>query len=336
LATQLVFPNCYAVAAAFYQSPASCFEFPIELLDDSWFINNGPSLETLQPNYTFTTVPVPSFPDGVAKTYPNQLSQQFNSRDNSQREVGGGVVYIEPDPKDLDHAGQASNGRSHKDDEARMLSLGNANSQRETSYRSCNEKKRKGPQLTEAEQAQKQKKKQNDKKYRQTLKMEREKLKDLEKRVSGCGGIDQIESELPRLRKIAVDVDKFQQSTRTELGTLQQMLFSYGGIDKMKLMLDKYKRFMIFNVNEKELETKNGGIEKLEADSNKLNRIKSILKGNEEEFIVDKVKRIDETETAKNRFKKMELQWEEQSEEQKQMVSRKEVESFKAAPGSLL
>ncbi|MBA0774426.1 hypothetical protein Gotri_009639 [Gossypium trilobum] len=150
--------------------------------------------------------------------------------------------------------------------------------------------------------------------------MECEKLKDLEKRVSRCGGIDQIESELPRLRKKEVDFDRFQQLIGTELRPLQQMVSRYEGIDKMKFMLDKYKRFMIFNVNEKELETKNGGIEKLEADYNKLNQIKSILEINEEEFIVDKVKGmvdelhklkgIDETEPAKNRIKKMELQWE--------------------------
>ncbi|XP_040949384.1 uncharacterized protein [Gossypium hirsutum] len=277
-------------------------------------------------------VPVPSFPDGVANTNPNELSQQFNSRDNSQRDVEGGVVCIEPDPKDLDHAGQASNGRIHKDDEARMPPLGNANSQGGTSSRGCNEKKRKGPQLTEAEQAQKQKKRENDKKYRTARKMECEKLKDLEKKVSRCGGIDQIESELPRLCKKEVDFDRFQQLIGTELRPLQQMVSRYEGIDKMKFMLDKYK----------ELETKNGGIEKLEADYNKLNQIKSILEINEEEFIVDKVKGmvdelhklkgIDETEPAKNRIKKMELQW----EKQKQMVSQKEVESFQASPGSPL
>ncbi|TYH70083.1 hypothetical protein ES332_D05G094200v1 [Gossypium tomentosum] len=313
-------------------------QFPRGLSDDHSFINNGLSLEILQHDDTFPTwaasimVPVPSFPDGVANTNPNELSQQFNSRDNSQRDVEGGVVCIEPDPKDLDHAGQASNGRIHKDDEARMPPLGNANSQGGTSSRGCNEKKRKGPQLTEAEQAQKQKKRENDKKYRTARKMECEKLKDLEKKVSRCGGIDQIESELPRLCKKEVDFDRFQQLIGTELRPLQQMVSRYEGIDKMKFMLDKYK----------ELETKNGGIEKLNADYNKLNQIKSILEINEEEFIVDKVKGmvdelhklkgIDETKPAKNRIKKMELQW----EKQKQMASQKEVESFQASPGSPL
>ncbi|MBA0719776.1 hypothetical protein Golax_007427 [Gossypium laxum] len=307
-------------------------QFPRGLFDDHLFINNGPSLEILQHDDTFPTwaasimVPVPSFPDGVANTNPNELSQQFNSRDNSQRDVEGGVVCIEPDPKHLDHAGQASNGRIHKDDEARMPPLGNANSQGGTSSRGCNEKKRKGPQLTEAEQAQKQKKRENDKKYRTAPERPREKS------IKMWRGIDQIESELPRLRKKEVDFDRFQQLIGTELGPLQQMVSRYEGIDKMKFMLDKYK----------ELETKNGGIEKLEADYNKLNQIKSILEINEEEFIVDKVKGmvdelhkskgIDETEPAKNRIKKMELQW----EKQKQMVSQKEVESFQASPGSPL
>ncbi|MBA0745157.1 hypothetical protein Gogos_007744, partial [Gossypium gossypioides] len=277
-------------------------------------------LEIFQPEYILTTWPAPIMEhvpsDGVANTNPNELSQLFNSRDNSQRNVEGGVVSIEPDPKDLDHAGQASNGRIHKDDEARMPPLGNANSQGGTSSRGCNEMKRKGPELTEAEQAQKQKKRENDKKYRTARKNEFEKLKELEKRVSRCGGIDQIESELPRLRQKEVDLDRFQQLIGIEL-----MVFRYEGIDKMKFMLDKYK---------KSLETKNGGIEKLEADSNKLNQIKSILEINEEEFIVDKVKRIDETEPAKNRIKKKELQL----EKQKQMVSEKEVESLEASPGS--
>ncbi|MBA0774425.1 hypothetical protein Gotri_009638 [Gossypium trilobum] len=115
-------------------------QFPRGLFDDHSFINNGPSLEILQHDDTLILV-------------------------TTLKDVEGGVVCIEPDPKDLDHAGQASNGRIHKDDEARMPPLGNANSQGGTSSSGCNEKKRKGPQLTGAEQAQKQKKRENDKKY---------------------------------------------------------------------------------------------------------------------------------------------------------------------------
>jgi len=116
---------------------------------------------------------------------------------------------------------------------------------------------------------------------------------------------------------------------------------------------------MTFNVNEKELEAKYGEIEKLEsilekfvdieADSNKLSQIKSMLGINEAEIIVDKLKGmedelqkldqikslfggIDEIEPAINRLKTMGLQL----EKQKQMVSQKEVEPFQASPGSLL
>ncbi|XP_017605585.1 uncharacterized protein LOC108452321 [Gossypium arboreum] len=337
----------------FYSSPVS--PFGKGFFDDVTFTDNGTDL--LQPADTVPTcsasmiVPMPSFPDGVANTNPNELSQQINSSDNSQRDVEGGVVCTEPDPKHLDHAGQASNGRIHKDDEARMPPLGDANSQEGTSSRGCNEKKRKGPQLEEAEQAQKQKKREADKIYRANRKEEYEKLKKIQtdyenllKRVTKCGGIDQIESVINHNNHINSEL---QKSIGTELGPLQQMESRYGGIDRMKFMLDKFK----------ELEAKYGGIEKLEsilekfvdieADSNKLNQIKSMLGINEAEFIVDKLKGmaddlhkldqikslfggIDETEPAINRIKKMELQL----EKQKPMVSQKEVESFQASPGS--
>ncbi|TYJ33271.1 hypothetical protein E1A91_A05G091800v1 [Gossypium mustelinum] len=321
-------------------------------LFDSTSTDNETDL--LQPADTVPTcsasilVPTPSFPDGVANTNPNELSQQINSCDNSQRDVEGGVVCTELDPKHLDLAGQASNERIHKDDEARMPPLGDANSQGGTSSRGCNEKKRKGPQSAEAGQAQKQKKREADKNYREKRKEEYEKLKknydNLLKRVTKCGGIDQIESVINHNNHINSEL---QKSNGTELGPLQQMESRYGGIDRMKFMLDKFK----------ELEAKYGGIEKLEsilekfvdieADSNKLNQIKSMLGINEAEFIVDKLKGmaddvhkldqiksllggIDETELAINRIKKMELQL----EKQKPMVSQKEVESFQASPGS--
>ncbi|KAG8495089.1 hypothetical protein CXB51_013243 [Gossypium anomalum] len=349
-----------------------------ELFGDDMFSNNATNLE-LDPDSRGQ--PDDTVPDGVGNPNANELSKHFNSRDNSQRDVEGGVVSIEPDPKHLDHAGQASNGRIHKGDEARMTPVGNANSQIDKGRKpcsGCNEKKRKNRQTPEAEKAQKRMKKQAaDRQYRADRKTELEKLKKIKteydrlmERVSRYGGIDQMESrinqnnhidqmELLRLRKKEVDFDMFQQLIGNELGSLQQMKSKYGGIDEMKSMLDKFQRFMIFNANEKELEAKYGEIEKLEsilekfvdieADSNKLNQIKSMLGINEADLIVDKLKGmedelhkldqikslfggINEIEPAINRLKTMGLQL----EKQKQMVSQKEVEPFQESPGSLL
>ncbi|KAA3489702.1 Fiber protein Fb17 [Gossypium australe] len=259
-----------------------------ELFGDYMFSNNATNFE-LDPDSRGQ--PDDTVPDGVGNPNANELSKQFNSRDNSQRDVEGGVVCIEPDPKHLDHAGQASNGRIHKGDEARMTPVGNANSQidkgrtpcsgcnEKKPCSGCNEKKRKNRQTPEWEKAQKRIKKQAaDRQYRADR-------KELEAKY---GEIEKLESILEKFVDIEADSNKLSQ--------IKSML----GINEAEIIVDKLKG--------------------MEDELQKLDQIKSLFGG------------IDEIEPAINRLKTMGLQL----EKQKQMVSQKEVEPFQASPGSLL
>ncbi|XP_017982081.1 PREDICTED: uncharacterized protein LOC18590455 isoform X2 [Theobroma cacao] len=112
--------------------------------------------------------------------------------------------------------------------------------------------------------------------------------------------LELMKSKYGEIEEMEAMLDKFK-NMEAEANSLELMKSKYGEIDEIESMLDKFKN--------------------LEAESHRFEQIKLSLGG------------VDEIEPEINRLKKIELQL----EKHKQMVNRKELDSFQASPspGSL-
>ncbi|KAH1066971.1 hypothetical protein J1N35_031958 [Gossypium stocksii] len=255
-----------------------------ELFGDDMFSNNATNFE-LDPDSRGQ--PDDTVPDGVGNPNANELSKQFNSRDNSQRDVEGGVVSTEPDPKHLDHAGQASNGGIQKSDEARMTPVGNANSQIDkgrTPCSGCSEKKRKNRQTPEGEKAQKQMKKQAaDRTYRAKRKVNLNPSLN----ISGCFRISDVFFFFFGLLKMETELEELKK-IKTKYDRLMERVSRYGGINQMESRINQSnhidsellklrKKEVDFDMFQQLIGTELGLLQQMKSKYGGINEMKSML-----------------------------------------------------------
>ncbi|KAK6247270.1 hypothetical protein QUC31_018835 [Theobroma cacao] len=193
----------------------------------------------------------------------------------------------------------------------------------------------------------------------------------LMKLASSFGGIDQLESqinhiksELHKRQQEEVGNDMFQQvigDSANQVPLIRANEVQVCGNEEMESLLDKYKEMEVESHRLELMKSKYGEIEEMEAMLDKFKNVEAeansleLMKSkygeiDEIESMLDKFKNleaeshrfeqiklsfggVDEIEPEINRLKKIELQL----EKHKQMVNRKELDSFQASPspGSL-
>ncbi|XP_021278552.1 uncharacterized protein LOC110412347 isoform X2 [Herrania umbratica] len=308
---------------------------------------------------------------------------------NSQGHVEKGIQCFEPNGSHLDHEerppDQASNGRKRRGRKPRVTPVKKAKNQIDqagASAEACNRQKRKFREpiirRKDQENERKMKKIESDRKYRENIKNELTDLRQIKpeydrliKLSSSVGGIDQLESQINRiksglhkLQQEEVGNDMFQQvivDSANRVPLIRANEVQVCGNEEMASLSDKYKEMEVDSHRLELMKSKYGEIEEMEvmldkfknieAEANRLEQMKSEYGEIEEiESMLDKFKNleaeshrfeqikllfggVDEIETEINRLKKIELQL----EKHKQMVNRKELDCFQASPspGSL-